>query len=312
MRKLICNMYRYFFAPKSFINCNGDTRSYKVVITQKTLERIVDLYHEFPNVENGGRLLGFYGNDGKTIYVKEVLPPGPNARRTKSSLFQDGIWQTWIFKKIERQFQDIHFVGSYHHHVCNGLPVLSTGDISGYRKLLCDARSDLPFVAALLISDIRAVDFADDEQLKNKIHFSIITQEDVVKVDQLFIDNDLDSELSDLVDKYRHYILPWFQLSENKNFLSVMQNQCSKIGLTHITMSNDDILTYHTSCGSFILEPDKRNRVFYLPPVGIPLADNTLLSMCECEGKYVFEKGAFEEIISLLEGTLNVDNNAQS
>ena len=59
------------------------------------------------------------------IQAKGVIEPGPNARRTRTSFFQDGDHQTEVFRRIEAEDPSIEHLGNWHTHHVNGYPTLS-------------------------------------------------------------------------------------------------------------------------------------------------------------------------------------------
>jgi len=86
--------------------------------------------------ETGGRLLGVYDQVGRqlVIEVHGVIEPGPGARRTPTSFFQDGEYQERVFRLVESRHPGIEHLGNWHTHHVNGLDCLSTGDIKTYRR----------------------------------------------------------------------------------------------------------------------------------------------------------------------------------
>ncbi len=80
-----------------------------------------------------------------------MIGPGPNARRTSTSVFQDGKYQEAVFRKVETQYPDIEHLGNWHTHHVNGLETLSTGDIDTYNRVVNHRSHNTNFFYALLV-----------------------------------------------------------------------------------------------------------------------------------------------------------------
>lgn len=114
---------------------------------------------QYPKVENGGRLIGYiYKQKNRTIIdVRYTIDAGHNAKRTCTSFFQDGEYQFQQLIKMRAIDPGLSYLGSWHNHLCNGYPKLSSGDITTYRKTV--NREDYPepyFVAILLVPGDKA------------------------------------------------------------------------------------------------------------------------------------------------------------
>lgn len=125
-------------------------------VQDKIFDRTKEESLQFPNVENGGRLIGYIYTEGnnRVVDIRTTIKAGPNARRTATSFFQDGEYQFHQLKKIRAMDPGICYLGSWHNHLCNGYPKLSSGDIETYRKIV--NRPDYPeqyFAAILLVPD---------------------------------------------------------------------------------------------------------------------------------------------------------------
>jgi hypothetical protein len=72
-----------------------------VSIARKALESIFDECDRYDAHETGGRLIGTYQKKGSRydINVSGVIGPGPSARRTATSFFQDGHYQEEVFSR---------------------------------------------------------------------------------------------------------------------------------------------------------------------------------------------------------------------
>ena len=124
-----------------------------VTIARAALESVFDECDRYDADETGGRLLGTYHGNGSTmeITVSGVIGPGPNARRSSTSFYQDGDYQEKVFRAIEARHPDVEHLGNWHTHHVNGFPTLSGGDISTYRNIVNHRNHNTDFFYALLV-----------------------------------------------------------------------------------------------------------------------------------------------------------------
>ena len=92
--------------------------------------------------------------DSGTLVVRAVgvIEPGPNARRTSTTLFQDGDYQTEVFRRLEVMDPSIEHLGNWHTHHVNGYPTLSPGDLTTYRRIVNHELHNTDFFYALLVT----------------------------------------------------------------------------------------------------------------------------------------------------------------
>jgi hypothetical protein len=124
-----------------------------ITVPHAALEAIFDECDRFDADETGGRLLGTYRGEGSSldITVTGVIGPGPNARRSSTSFFQDGDYQEQVFRSIEGRHPDVEHLGNWHTHHVNGFPTLSGGDISTYQNTVNHPNHNTAFFYALLV-----------------------------------------------------------------------------------------------------------------------------------------------------------------
>ena len=129
--------------------------SVTVSVRAKALESIFDDCDRYDHDETGGRILGVFRRrtpDGPLhIDIRRVIDAGPKARRSNSSFFQDGDYQTQIFRQLETIHPEIEHLGNWHTHHVNGYPTLSGGDIGTYRRIVNHEKHNLDFFYALLV-----------------------------------------------------------------------------------------------------------------------------------------------------------------
>lgn len=124
-----------------------------IYIPQSALDVIFDECDRYDVDETGGRLIGNYQKKGNkyTIEVSGIIDPGPNAKRTATSFFQDGEYQEKIFRSVEAKYPRIEHLGSWHTHHVNGLTTLSSGDRATYQRIVNHHMHNTDFFYALLV-----------------------------------------------------------------------------------------------------------------------------------------------------------------
>jgi Prokaryotic homologs of the JAB domain len=128
----------------------------KVTITmpQKALEAVFDECDRYEIDETGGRIIGSYKKKGRDyqIDVLGVIGPGPNAKRTPTSFFQDGDYQERVFREVEKDHANLEHLGNWHSHHGNGLETLSGGDRATYHRTVNHGKHNTDFFYALLVT----------------------------------------------------------------------------------------------------------------------------------------------------------------
>jgi integrative and conjugative element protein (TIGR02256 family) len=127
--------------------------SLRIEIPSAALTEVYDECDRYDVDETGGRVLGtFNESHGKlTLHIRGIIEPGPAARRTQTSFFQDGEHQERVFRQIEETHPEIEHLGNWHTHHVNGLQHLSGGDIPTYRRIVNHEKHNIPFFYALLV-----------------------------------------------------------------------------------------------------------------------------------------------------------------
>lgn len=126
----------------------------RVEIATGVLESVFEECDRYDHEETGGRVIGYFAMDRDSVVIqpKGVIEPGPNARRTRTSLFQDGNHQTEVFRRIEAEDPAVEHLGNWHTHHMNGYPTLSGGDMATYRRIVNHELHNLDFFYALLVT----------------------------------------------------------------------------------------------------------------------------------------------------------------
>lgn len=131
-----------------------DVRGIRVEIPADVLESVFEECDRHDRDETGGRMVGHFAMDRGTLVVRVngMIEPGPNARRTPTSFFQDGDHQTKVFRRLEARDPAIEHLGNWHTHHVNGYPTLSAGDVATYRRIVNHKLHNLDFFYALLVT----------------------------------------------------------------------------------------------------------------------------------------------------------------
>ena len=126
----------------------------RVEIAAEVLECVFEECDRYDHEETGGRVIGHYAMDRESLVVRArgVIEPGPNARRSRTSFFQDGNYQANVFRRIEAEDPLIEHLGNWHTHHMNGYPTLSGGDRATYRRIVNHELHNLDFFYALLVT----------------------------------------------------------------------------------------------------------------------------------------------------------------
>lgn len=124
-----------------------------ITLPRKVLDAIFNECDKYEADETGGRIVGFYQKKGRRLHIDVlgIIGPGPNARRTPTSLFQDGDYQEAVFRELEKQYPTVEHLGSWHTHHVNGLHTLSSGDRSTYVRTVNHRNHNTDFFYALLV-----------------------------------------------------------------------------------------------------------------------------------------------------------------
>ena len=127
----------------------------RVEIAGEVLESVFEECDRYDRDETGGRVVGDFSVDCGTLMVRAtgVIGSGPNARRTRTSFFQDGDYQTEVFRRLEAEDPSIEHLGNWHTHHVNGYPMLSAGDVATYRRIVNHHLHNLDFFYALLVTN---------------------------------------------------------------------------------------------------------------------------------------------------------------
>lgn len=126
----------------------------EISMPRKALEAIFDECDRYDIDETGGRIIGMYRKKGRDyqIDVLGVIGPGPNARRSPTSFFQDGDYQERVFRSVEKDYPNLEHLGNWHTHHVNGLQTLSGGDLETYRATVNHHNHNTDFFYALLVT----------------------------------------------------------------------------------------------------------------------------------------------------------------
>ncbi len=127
-------------------------------ISEEVLASVFEECDRHDREETGGRIVGHFTEKAGTLVVRAtgVIDPGPNAKRSRTSFFQDGEYQTQVFRQLEAKDPSIEHLGNWHTHHVNGYPSLSSGDKATYRRIVNHKLHNLDFFYALLVTQRNA------------------------------------------------------------------------------------------------------------------------------------------------------------
>ncbi|MGK7919601.1 MAG: hypothetical protein AB4080_06290 [Trichodesmium sp.] len=99
---------------------------FKTLIYEKELDRIAGWVEEYPNLETGGDLFGFWTHSGAPV-IQYVLGPGYTSRHNPTSFYQD---KEHLIQagEILRSKHGLQHIGEWHSHHQLGLAQPSGGD----------------------------------------------------------------------------------------------------------------------------------------------------------------------------------------
>ena len=132
-----------------------DAPAVRVEIADEVIESVFEECDRYDHEETGGRVIGHSAVDRGTLVIRAngLIEAGPMARRTRTSFFQDGNYQTDVFRRIEAEDPSIEHLGNWHTHHMNGYPTLSTGDKETYRRIVNHELHNIDFFYALLVTN---------------------------------------------------------------------------------------------------------------------------------------------------------------
>ena len=113
---------------------SGVSRGDKALIYQGELEILARFAADYPSIETGGDLFGFWTHTGSPM-IEYVLGPGETAEHDDTAFYQESPF----LKSAGGILRDLHglqHVGTWHSHHKLGLTVPSTGDSSTMQRAL--------------------------------------------------------------------------------------------------------------------------------------------------------------------------------
>lgn len=105
-----------------------DMPSFKAIIYQSELDYISRFMLDFPNIETGGQLFGYWTSTGTPV-VMYAIGPGPNAMHHVTSFVQDQDYLQTVGRALHKRYRLQH-IGEWHSHHRLGLTCPSGGDVN--------------------------------------------------------------------------------------------------------------------------------------------------------------------------------------
>lgn len=103
-----------------------NAENHKTLIYQGELNRIAAWVEEYPNLETGGDLFGFWTNTGAPV-LQFVLGPGSNSRHYPTSFYQDRDFLIQAGRILQNE-HGLQHIGEWHSHHQMGIAKPSDGD----------------------------------------------------------------------------------------------------------------------------------------------------------------------------------------
>lgn len=122
----------------------------KALIYKSELDYMSRCVLDYPNIETGGDLFGFWTHSGYPV-IQYVIGPGPNANHQSTFFNQDGNYLSEIGNKL-RETHGLQHIGEWHSHHQLGLAEPSGHDISTVCKAIAQYNLSNFF---LVITNIR-------------------------------------------------------------------------------------------------------------------------------------------------------------
>lgn len=107
---------------------NPNVPSQKAVIYQSELDYISRCILDYPDIETGGQLFGFWTSTGSPV-VLYVIGPGRNAQHNPTSFIQDYNYLQFIGNELYKRY-GLQHIGEWHSHHQLGLAHPSGGDVN--------------------------------------------------------------------------------------------------------------------------------------------------------------------------------------
>lgn len=123
----------------------------KAFIYKETIELLSSYTLDYPEIETGGELYGYWTNSGYPV-IQAITGPGENVKRTTTFFSQDPEYLRSTFSWFNKQFGMQH-LGSWHSHHKLGLARPSGYDINTVKKAMNTASLDRMFIIITTISE---------------------------------------------------------------------------------------------------------------------------------------------------------------
>lgn len=148
--------------------CSENVFRMKTLIYEKELEHLSGWAQEYPDLETGGDLFGFWTHSGSPI-IQLVLGPGPKSRHNFTSFYQD---RDFLINagEIIRNAHGLQHIGEWHSHHQLGLAEPSGGD----EMTVFNALEKYNFPKFLLcVANLQALSKEKAEKICNKKKYTV-------------------------------------------------------------------------------------------------------------------------------------------
>jgi hypothetical protein len=92
------------------------TKEIRVVISTAALTQAINVANEYGNTKTGGLAIGFYGDEGMTAFITEMMPPPPDSEHSEQEFVRgtDGLREH--IQKLWEQEPKRYYLGEWHTH----------------------------------------------------------------------------------------------------------------------------------------------------------------------------------------------------
>lgn len=121
-------------AARKKAEASGEARGDKVLIYENELDVMARFVSDYPNIETGGDLFGFWTHLGSPV-IEYVLGPGKTAEHQNAAFYQESSFLKTA-GGIMRDLHGLQHVGTWHSHHRIGLITPSRGDSNTMQRAL--------------------------------------------------------------------------------------------------------------------------------------------------------------------------------
>ena len=89
----------------------------RVAVSTAALTQAINVANEFGNKKTGGLIFGYYGDEGMTAYITEMMPPPPDSEHSEREFVRGTEGLQERISKLWEQEPKRYYLGEWHTHV---------------------------------------------------------------------------------------------------------------------------------------------------------------------------------------------------